>query len=202
MAYDIRLDLPFMYYLKIQLMIVNIKLFYYHNKSDTIVDIYKGSRKNIMEMIKAINIYILLNKLLDADNHTDNHLMTLRAMNNYLTKYCKTTIEVEPFQSALKTLTPEIRQLIDKCQKVEGKTSPEVCDFCEELIEENELVCSQNHEMKRCAITNLLIEINCKNFCSQCLVSVSKCDVMANLFKNALDYIFCPFCDGNLTFYE
>lgn len=202
MDYEIEMSNAFAYYLKVQLMIVNTKVSYYGTKSQNILGIFMHSQENLMILIKVINIFQLLNRLLAVKNPNEMVLTSMRAMKNYLSNSIQKSIEAQPFKLAIETLKPKIQKVIETCQKIKAQPAPEICEFCEELIEENELVCSQNHEMKRCSITNLLIDLNCKNFCTQCLVSVTTLDILTNLFANSTDYYFCPFCDGNLTFYE
>lgn len=202
MDYEIDMSNAFAYYLKVQLMIVNTKVSYYGTKSQNILNIFKNSQEHLMILIKVINISQLLNRLLIVENPNEMVLTSVRAMKNYLTNSIQKSIEAQPFKLAIETLKPKIQTVIEACQKIKAQPAPEICGFCEELIEENELVCSQNHEMKRCAITNLLIDLNCKNFCTQCLVSVTTLDILTNLFDNSTEYYVCPFCDGNLTFYE
>lgn len=202
MDYEIEMDDAFAYYLKVQLMIVNTKVAYYGTKSQSILNIYKKSQGHVMELLKIMNIFKLLNLLLHVKNPNNIVLMTIRAMKNYLSSIAQKSIETQPFKLAIETLKPKILKVIEICRKVKAQPSPEICEFCEELIEENELACSQNHQMKRCSITNLLIDLNCKNFCTQCLVSVTTLDILTNLFDNSSDYYFCPFCDGPLNFFE
>lgn len=201
MNYEIEMNKSFLYYLKVQLVIVNTKLFYYHTRSRNIQEIFKTSQENLMELIKVINICLLLNQIITAKSHNSSRLSSIRAMPKLLTKFITKQIEMQPFKMALETLKNQIEGIIEKCRKIKAKTSPEICEFCEEVIEENELACSQNHQLKRCAITNRLIELNCKNFCGECMVSVTTIDNLKNLFNNPKNF-FCPFCDGHLTFSE
>jgi SpoU rRNA methylase family enzyme len=202
MDYEIEMSTAFLYYLKVQLIIVNSKLFFYQARSQNILVLFKHSKENLVELIKVMNAYQLLSELVIAKKYNEAQIRAIRALKNLMIEYTNKTIETQPFKDAYDMLKPNIVEMIEECKKVKTKISPEICEFCSEAINENELVCPQQHQIKRCALTNLIIPLDCNNSCSQCFANVTKLDVLMTLFDNATLYFSCPLCDAHLTFSE
>lgn len=202
MNYEIQLDEAFVYYLKVQLLLVNTKMFYYIIRSQTILDIFKNSQRLMMELIKVVKSYLQLEKLLKADVNEELNIAAIRAMKKFLIGYSRKIITTMPFKEASVAFKPIILDLVEKCKSINIQASPEKCQICEELIYDEEETCSKDHQMKRCAITNLLIALDSKDYCSQCLVSVTSFENLKFLFENSNHCFVCPFCDAYLTFSE
>lgn len=201
MDYEIEISEKFAYYLKVQLLLINTKIFYYYTRSQNILDIFKNSQTLMMELIKVIKIYLHLQKLLDANINSELHIVTIRAMKKFLIGYSRKIITIPPFNLASDTLKATVMELADKCRVIKVQAANEQCQFCDETIYDDEETCSKDHAMRRCVITNLLVALDSKDSCPQCLVSVTTYDNLTTLFGSSKDCLKCPFCDSYLTFF-
>ncbi|KAG5678507.1 hypothetical protein PVAND_008174 [Polypedilum vanderplanki] len=118
-----------------------------------------------------------------------------------------TKFEMETFKSAAETLKTQFQALLKICDtKVEkANLPPEVCHCCDENIAPNSLICSQNHKLKRCIVTNLILQIDSNSFCRQCRENVVQLETFSTIFGNSFEnsrFYLCPFCDSKLAFYD
>jgi hypothetical protein len=202
MDYEIEMSDKFLYYLKIQLLLINTKIFYYYTRSQNILEIFKNSRILMMELIKVVKTYLHLEKLLKAAVNSQIYIVTIRAMKKFLIGYSRKIITNMPFEEASVAFKPMVMDLVDKCKAIKVQAAHEKCNFCDETIYDDEETCSKDHVMNRCAITNLLVELGTKNFCPQCFVNVTTEENLKALFGDSNDAKLCPFCDSFLTFSE
>ncbi|XP_070489765.1 uncharacterized protein [Chironomus tepperi] len=199
MDYDIAMNYKFLYYLKIQLLLINIKLIYYQMKSRNIFDIIDQSKESIGELIRVINTELLLNAMFKSKTLTDAHYTVIRSLKKLIIKYCNSVQDKEPFNTALETLKPQLFETLNICnEKLKGKkVQPEMCSFCFEEIGDDQLECSSSHKLKRCVTTNLPVSLDCTNFCKQCRESVTSLEILSLIIEHPLkfDIFLCPLCD-------
>lgn len=199
MDYDISVTYKFLYYLKIQLLLINIKLIYYQMKSRNIFDIIYQSKASISELIRVINAQLLLNVILKSNKFTDVHYTVMTSLKKLIIKYVNSVQDKEPFNTALETLKEQLLESIKICnEKLKGKKiQPEMCNFCFEEISDDRLECKSDHKLKRCVMTNLPVSLDCTNFCKQCRQSVTSLEILSLIIEDPLkfDIFLCPLCD-------
>jgi len=199
MDYNIAITYKFLYYLKIQLLLLNIKLIYFQMKSRNIFDIIDQSKMSIAELIRVINTQLLINAILKSKTLTDVHYTVIRSLKKLIIKYCNSVQDKEPFNTALETLKPHLLETLKVCNEtVNGKNiQPEMCSFCFEEISDDRLECSSDHKLKRCVTTNLPVSLDCTNFCKQCKESVTSLEILSLIIENPLEFdvFLCPLCD-------
>ncbi|KAL7050453.1 hypothetical protein ACKWTF_004087 [Chironomus riparius] len=199
MDYDIAITYKFLYYLKIQLLLINIKLIYYQMKSRNIFDIIDQSKVSIGELIRVINTQLLLNVMFKSKTMTDVHYRVIKSLKKLIIKYCNSVQDKEPFNTALETLKPQLNETLKVCnEKLKGKKVPaELCCFCFEELNDNQLECSSGHKLKRCATTNLPVSLDCTNFCKQCRESFTSLEILSLIIEDPskFDIFLCPLCD-------
>lgn len=204
LEYSIELSNEFLYYLKLQLLVVNIKLKYYQNRSPNIYEIISANKESIKEIISAINSYFILTKILKQGKFSNIQRECMRCLIILLKNYCESNIQKEPFCEANQKLRPDFIKLIHKYEKMikdKRKFHPEKCSFCQEEFSEHQLQCSLNHFVKRCIVTNLLVPLDCNNHCSQCKECVTKLETLT-LILGSSHHSLCPFCDVRFIFNE
>lgn len=206
MDYDIGITYKFLYYLKIQLLLINIKLIYYQMKSRNIFDIIDQSKASIGELIRVISTQLLLNVILKSTKLTEVHYTVIRSLKKLITKYVNSVQDNEPFNTALKILKPQLLESLKICnEKLKAKKiQPEMCSFCFEEISDDLLECKSNHKLKRCVMTNLPVSLDCTNFCKQCRESVTSLEVLTLIIEDPLkfDIFLCPLCDMKFVMNE
>lgn len=207
MNYDIAMDWQFLYYLKVQLIVINIKLVYYQMKSRNIFNIITETKNSIRELILVINCYMLMNNILKFNHCTDIHFTVLKSLRKLITKYCNTVMIKEPFKQASEILTPQLRKILVDCdEKLKRKQFlPEICTFCEETIQDDQMECSTNHTLKRCITTNILMtSVNSQNYCRKCNESVTSLETLSSVAEESkeINILLCPLCDSKLVLNE
>lgn len=196
MNYEISLSLKFLYYLKVQLMVVNAKIVYYQLRSDSISDLTKESQKSIMKVIDVIRAYFLLKQIVSKKSKQTEQiqLQAIRCLANHLQTYLDDVILNMPFKNAQEMFRPHLKALIDECEFANA-APPEICVYCNDPIEKTQFTCQSNHEMKRCAITKLQLPIDSTTFCQQCQNGVVDKETLTLVTNNNKQMMLCVFCD-------
>ena len=187
MDYEIALNAEFIYYLKVQLIVIDAKQIYYQTRSDSILELMRETELSIRQIIEVINAFIILKST------KTTHKTAVRCLANFIRNYINEEILKEPFKTAQLTFKSELQELlINLPETIIG--SAEVCLYCAENIDTDKLTCSENHQMARCAITKLLLPLSAKSFCSICNCSVMNLATLREITGNS--DILCPYCDG------
>lgn len=207
MNYEIGFNEDFLYYLKIQLLVVHSKLVYYHTRSKQVIEVITETKTSITQILAIMSAYKMLNYLLKLEKLNNVQCVAVRNAANFLRKYCNENIEKEPFKTAAENLKPTLMQVLKKSDaKIKNKKLQlEVCNFCEEVLNNTLLKCSSKHQMKRCIVTYFLTPLDCNNFCRQCKESVTTLDNLTQVLGNSPlvnDFYYCPFCDTKLSLNE
>jgi hypothetical protein len=207
MDYNIELSDVFAYYLKIQLCVVKAKIIFYTTRSSKAVDDINETKDFIIEIISVVHFYKLLSYLLKVKNPSKVHCRVIRAAANFIRAYCNSKIEQEPFKTAAIEFRPALEKLLVSSGEIikKAKLPSETCECCESDITQNSLECNLKHRMKRCIVTNCIVDLDCSNGCHQCKVSVTHLKVLIPVLEKpqgASKLYFCPLCDTQLVFCE
>ncbi|KAG5678504.1 hypothetical protein PVAND_008171 [Polypedilum vanderplanki] len=207
MNYRIQLSDEFIYYLKLQLLVINIKYSFYKMRSNSISEMITRTKESILEILSVMHFFKLLQYLLSVKDLSQKQFVVIRSSSIAIKNYCNTKFEMETFKSAAETLRTQFQALLKICDtKVEkANLPPEVCHCCDENIAPNSLICSQNHKLKRCIVTNLILQIDSNSFCRQCRENVVQLETFSTIFGNSFEnsrFYLCPFCDSKLAFYD
>lgn len=195
--YDIALDDKFLYYLKLQLIVVTSKLVFYQTRSDTMFDMLREFEASIKKIIEVIKAFLLLKSLAARKKLTNQSQLSMRRLTNFLKMYTNEEIVKEPFKTAQLTFKPNLLALLDKSGSASLAKS-ETCFFCQEIIHSEKLTCESNHQSNLCVITKLQIPFSMNNTCPTCNCCVMDLTTLKDVTGNSEQ--FCPFCDRHFSF--
>ncbi|CRL00281.1 CLUMA_CG013555, isoform A [Clunio marinus] len=167
--YEIALNDEFLYYLKLQLIVVRSKLWYYQTRSSIIYSIIIDTERSIKKIIDVLRAFHLLNSLLSKKKiSSEETKLSMQCLINFIDIYLKEEIKKEPFKAAQETFRNDLENLQQKCNSLKLSKLVESCLYCSQPILENQLTCTSNHILNRCAITKLQIPFEMNNICLAC----------------------------------
>jgi hypothetical protein len=203
MPHTLELNEKFFYYLQLQYISLNAKSIYYKTRSSTLCEIVEETIELLTDLLKTISSYFLLEHLLSVKSDSPLYYGTLRSLENQIQHYCNKTIDRDPFKKTSVIFMPKLQNLLKQSKAIVKNVSLEVCTICFNSINEDQLECSQHHNLNRCLITNLLIPLECENYCGQCKTSVTWKKNFIELFHSETSkFFFCPFCDSKFIFHD
>lgn len=198
MDYDIGLDEKFLYYLKIQLVVIGAKLIHYQTRSDSIYENLVNAMKAMRTTIAVIQAYFLLNSLVSqAIEQSVETQTSMRCLANRIRDFTLDDTLKEPFKSAQKGILPELAALLQKFE-ISPTIPPEICLYCDATIDKTKLMCDDKHHVNRCVITNLQVPVSVSHCCLNCNLPMADRNVLKEV--TGKEEQFCAFCDRQLTF--
>ena len=199
MEYRIAMSEEFLYYLKIQLLAVRTKLVYYQSRSDIFYAKLAKIEKYNKTLIEVMNAHFLLKFMISKKRKlSEQAQLSIHCICNFIRKYIVEEVDSEPFKAAQEILKKDLKALVDKCK--DSIINPEVCSFCEEIIDKENLTCKFDHPLSRCVITKLQIPISMSNVCINCNCSVMDLETLKSVTGKINSQFLCPFCDQKFTF--
>jgi hypothetical protein len=208
--YTIGLTEEFLYYLKLQLVIVKMKMVFYRLKIISLFKLVETTKNSLVHLIQVISSYLLMDKIMKHQkNPTSYQIEVLRCLSIKVKKYCANNVDMEPFKTASEVFRPQLENALLKCKNLlkskQSEFKPEKCEVCDEEIDLEEENCTSQHPSNRCSITNLKLPLDNRNFCGQCKLNVASLDILkwinGNLSGDDKNFFLCPLCDTKLTFY-
>ena len=200
MPFTIDINNQFVYYLKLQLLVLNAQFTYYKTRSNLKVESIKETMDALrltIEVIKAHQLLVeLINLYHQASKTQDIVLESATALRNFIKYYH--TLRFAPDQADSKriqlALWPKLEQLVNHSKFLE-KTNLPNCEYCDGVIEKGKFFCKQNHQFARCCVTKLQLPLLHKNFCKQCQSQVQCEDILTEVVGFHHEFVMCPFCD-------
>lgn len=197
MKLEVELSEKFLYYLKLQLIVLQAKVVYYRTRSAGAFAVVSEEYIAIKDLIEVVKTFLLLKSLVTLKKSGEEIHRSMRCLVCILKDFLVKQITKEPFKTAQETFKADINALAVKCQ-LPNNLKAEKCLYCDEYIETNKLVCNANHTISRCVITKLQLPVGLNNFCQNCNVSVMERKVLEKIIGK--DEPLCPFCDRQLEF--
>ena len=197
MDVEVKLNEKYLYYLKLQLIVLNVKLFHYTSKSESISKSFEAIEATVKTLIAAVCSFLMLKSMASIKKPAPATQMSMRCLVKSLRQFISDEECNEPYKDAQESFKKEIKVLVDKC-KFPSTLDPEICLHCEAPIDKEKLICENNHKVNRCIITKLQVPIDSNNFCSNCYCCVLEQDILKRI--TGVDDPLCPFCDRRFNF--
>lgn len=198
MNYTIAFSEEYLYYLKIQMIVVEARLMYYQSRSDMSFETITLAGTSIKRLIEVINAFFLLKFIIGKKKkQSEQTELSVRCLSYFIRNFIKDKMIKEPFTTAQETLKTGFEELLEKCKVSTDK--PEICLYCFESIEDEKLTCKLNHPIARCIITKIQIPIGMNHFCSNCNCGVVDLETLRDVTGRDQSFL-CPFCDQRFTF--
>lgn len=155
--------------------------------------------ENIVQIIDAINAYLLLKQINQFTEKSDIQLKSARNLRIFIKNYIKreTFYEIKKIQNLLKS---EFEQLYQETANLPD-VLPEKCSYCDENIQPNELNCSSNHPILRCTFTYLQLSFMSSNWCVDCKRGALTNEELKQIISIEPDNNVCPLCDSPFSKY-
>lgn len=155
--------------------------------------------ENIVQIIDAINAYLLLKKINNLPEKSDAQLKSARNLRIFIKNYIKreTFYEYKKIQNSLKS---EFEQLYQETAYLTDVLS-EKCSYCDENILQNELNCPSNHPILRCTFTYLQLSFMSSNWCDECKRGALPNEELNQIISVESDNNICPLCDSPFVKY-
>lgn len=199
MDYRIAMSEEFLYYLKIQLLTVKSKSVYYQSRSATNFTRLQQTEKSIKKLIEVMNAHFLLKFIVAKKKKlSEKAQLSIRCICNFIRLYMLEEVEKEPFKAAQEILKSGLEALMNKC-KISTTIEPEVCSYCDGIIDKGNLTCEHGHQLNRCVITKLQLPITTNSICSICDCCVMDRDTLKSVTGKNSQFL-CPYCDRQFIF--
>lgn len=199
MSYKTELSRDFLYYLKLQLIVVKAKLVYYRIRSDTLHDRCKNSKTWLKKTIEVINSFFLIKSMLARKKKlSDASAQSICCLATTIQNFLNDETAKGQFITIQKTLRNELENLLTTYKGLKNLKDQETCLYCDETIEASQLMCKQNHEVSRCVITKLQIPIGMSNVCTDCNCGFIDQESLQEITEK--EEQLCPFCDRFIKF--
>lgn len=198
MKYEIKLGREFLYYLKIQMIVVNSKIIHFQQRSDMMLRQFQTKKTWLQRTIEVINGFLLVNSvLLKKEKLSEAAGQTISYFAILIRRFLDDETAISPFNTFQKAIKNDLGSLLAKCKVVDAK-APETCLYCGEEIAIDKLTCEENHEVSRCAITKLQIPLSVNNTCSECESCFTNLESLKEI--TGKDEHHCPYCDRLIIF--
>lgn len=200
MKFEIKLSREFQYYLKIQLIVVNAsKIVHYQQRSDLVFRQLQTKKTWLRRTIDVINGSALINSILSRKDKLSNAAgQSIHCLAKMIRSFLDDETANDPFTTFQATLKAELESLLAKCAALKAKKSQELCLYCGDKIAVDKLTCKDNHEVSRCAITQLQNTFIANNICSECERCVTSLEILKEV--TGKDEQLCPYCDRLIIF--
>lgn len=194
---DICVTDPFLYSLKVRLVVTSARSTYLRQKyrlkeSSQLLGEYEILRK-IVFVIWAIRSLSHLNGQreqlstfqMEAANGLRAFLHTFLQMD--VTNVCETLIK--RFQPTVELLLTETEHF--------AEFPPVSCVYCDQPIEVGKLMCVEEHDMPRCFLTQVQVPLMNRRYCARCQVAViDDLELLRQVTaERKMEEFCCPLCD-------
>lgn len=154
--------------------------------------------ENIVQIVDAINAFLILKQINQIAEKSDLHLKSARNLRVLMKSYLRreTFYEYKKVQNSLKS---EFEQLYQQTSYL-ADVLPEKCSYCDENVQTNELNCLSNHPILRCTFTYLQLSYMSANWCFDCKRGVLPVEELRQIITVESDNI-CPLCDSPFVKY-
>lgn len=155
--------------------------------------------ENIVQIIDAINAYLLLKRINEFTEKSELQLKSARNLRIFIKNYMKreTFYEFKKIQNSIKS---EFEQLYQETSYL-NDVLHEKCSYCNENILPNELSCPSNHPILRCTFTYLQLSFMSSNWCDECKRGALPIEDLNQIISNESDNNVCPLCDSPFVKY-
>ncbi|XP_055607112.1 uncharacterized protein LOC129754883 [Uranotaenia lowii] len=203
-------DDSYAYALKLQLIQLGSRLSYFKKRCLPIADVLFNQSQFVTLVIDVLHatkiIYYMLHiKQMQLLNY--RQLLTIRCLKNFIFDFTNDHFPGD-FEHVHLSLKPIMAQVMANAHQMLSETNvplpQEECTFCGELILENKLTCSQNHQTFRCSVTRIQIPLedtfDTETVCETCDRYSLDADELAKIFyadggQLNIYYNFCCVCD-------
>lgn len=198
LPFSIDLTTKFLYYLKLQLIVQNAKVTFFKRRSNILHEKHVRIFKIFSLIIEVIKCYIefkYIKKFYFKEKVPVDEMIlkSSRNIRNFLNLFLKEDFDQE-YKVFQVSLRPELQKIINETSFL-GNVVPENCQYCQEVIEKDQLVCKNDHKIARCCITKLQLPFFPTNICKFCHRATVPNEILRKITMNNILLMMCPTCD-------